>query len=375
MIPKEARPKKKHKNKTKAQPLSFSSLPDELVENILARISKWKYPNLSLVSKRFLSILSSPELYKTRFRIGTTEPCLYFCLEDSPNISPPKWFTLRMKSANETLTQGYVTHRDYSLVPVPSIVGSDIYLIGGPSNGPPSSLVRILDCRSHTWRDGPSMSVARAGASAYFIHGKIYVMERCRNNDDNWMEELDVETQTWSPLLSHGATEFRRDWFMIKVFRGKLYAIGNKNYAYDRNEGTWEVVENHNMRFQHIPAAWCEIKNVMYSYTSDGSLRYSYNRRKWIKVEGWGFQLLRSRRRYKLSGECVLGMRNYGGKLLVMWSPGFEENNGKSESRIWCAKIALEGSRNGVWGSVEWVNEVITVTSSYKFLSCVVSWI
>ncbi|CAF2069191.1 unnamed protein product [Brassica napus] len=58
-----------------------------------------------------------------------------------------------------------------------------------------------------------------------------------------------------------------------------------------------------------------------------------------------------------------------------MWSPRFEENNGKSESRIWCAKIALEGSRNGVWGRVEWVNEVLTVTSSYKFLSCVVSWI
>ncbi|KAL0834021.1 hypothetical protein Bca101_085910 [Brassica carinata] len=89
MIPKEAKPKQKHKKKkmkTKAPPLSFSSLPDEITENILARLSKWSYHNLSLVSKRFLSSLSSPELYATRSRIVTTQPCLYFCFEDSPNI-------------------------------------------------------------------------------------------------------------------------------------------------------------------------------------------------------------------------------------------------------------------------------------------------
>ncbi|CAN7070454.1 unnamed protein product [Brassica oleracea var. botrytis] len=374
MIPKESRPKQKG-NKTKAQPLSFSSLPDELVENILARISNWNYPNLSLVSKRFLSILSSPELYSTRSRIKTIEPCLYFCLEDSPNISSPKWFSLRMND--------YDILGDYSLVPVPSnysptiVVGSEIYLIGGPSKGPPSSLVRILDCRSHTWRDGPSMSVPRAGASAYYIHGKIYVMERCRKDDDNWMEVLDIKTQTWSPLLSHGATEFRSGWFIIKLFRGKIYVIGSKNYVYDRNKDTWEVVKTHALIFKCILAAdWYVIKNVIYRYTSDGSLvRFSYNRRGWVRVEGWDLELLRTHRRYTFSGECVLSIRNHGGKLLVMWSPRFEENNGKSESRIWCAKIALEGSRNGVWGRVEWVNEVLTVTSSYKFLSCVVSWI
>ncbi|CAN6912450.1 unnamed protein product [Brassica oleracea] len=89
MIPKEAKPKQKHKKKkmkTKAPPLSFSSLPDEITENILARLSKWSYHNLSLVSKRFLSSLSSPELYARRSRIVTTQPCLYFCFEDSPNI-------------------------------------------------------------------------------------------------------------------------------------------------------------------------------------------------------------------------------------------------------------------------------------------------
>ncbi|CAH8322238.1 unnamed protein product [Eruca vesicaria subsp. sativa] len=377
-------------NQKKNQPLSFSSLPDEIIENILARISSSNYPNLSLVSKRFLSIISSPELYATRSHIKTTEPCLYFCLEDLPNISSPKWFSLRMKPANETPNNDDIIV-DYSLVPVPSshhtqhhvdysstvVVGSEIYLIGGPSNGPPSSLVRILECRSHTWRDGPTMSVARAGASAYFLHGKIYVMEKYRKDDDNWMEALDVKTQIWSPLLSHGATEFRSDWFLIRVFRGIIYAIADKTYAYDRNKGTWEVVDTYHMKLRYILLDCCVIENVIYRYQCDGFLLwYSYKKRKWIRVKGSDMELLRTHKTYMFSAECVLSMRSYGGKLLVMWSPKFVINNGVPERKIWCAIIALEWRRNKVWGKIEWVNEVLTVsTRSYKLLSCVVSWI
>ncbi|CAA7027507.1 unnamed protein product [Microthlaspi erraticum] len=93
------------------QPLSFLSLPQEIIENILARISKWDYPLLSLVSKRFLSLLSSPELYAMRSHIGTSEPCLYFCL-NLPDHPSPKWYTLWMEPLDETLED------DFTLVPV-----------------------------------------------------------------------------------------------------------------------------------------------------------------------------------------------------------------------------------------------------------------
>nr|VDD40636.1 unnamed protein product [Brassica oleracea] len=36
--------KKKKKNTVREPPSMFSSLPDEIVENILARVSRWKYP-------------------------------------------------------------------------------------------------------------------------------------------------------------------------------------------------------------------------------------------------------------------------------------------------------------------------------------------
>ena len=85
-----------------------------------------------------------------------------------------------MKPADETLAEDDEILEDYSLVPIPSChhlqhvpyfstvaVGSDIYLIGGPYKGPLSSRVRIFDCRSHTWRDGPNMLVAREAAYAF----------------------------------------------------------------------------------------------------------------------------------------------------------------------------------------------------------------
>ncbi|KAF3601816.1 hypothetical protein F2Q69_00034578, partial [Brassica cretica] len=449
MIPKEAKPNQKE-TKTKPQPLSFSSLPDDIIETILARLSKWNYPNLSLVSKRFLFLLSSPELYPTRSHIGTTEPCLYFCLEDLPNIPHHKWFTLWMKPADETLADEDEILEDYSLVPVPSChhlqhvpyfstvaVGSDIYLIGGPYKGPPSSRVRIFDCRSHTWRDGPNMLVAREEAYAFYIDGKIYVMENGRK-DSNWMEVLDIKNQNWSPLLSHGATEFRDDWCLINVFRGKIYVIAQEeNLAYDPKEGTWEVVGTHKC-YGHIDV-WCAIEDVMFCFTNSGYCRWydtksrewslvfksdrfgrhgawrggaiasspqfpmarrhthggrysplscflegasshdmlildklPFKTQDWREVKGSDMEVLH-KSEDGFAGRCLVQIVNHGGKLLVILVPRTEEYKAKRKRRIWCAKIAFEKRLEGeIWGKLEWVNEVLTVTKSYKFLSCLV---
>ncbi|CAH8390105.1 unnamed protein product [Eruca vesicaria subsp. sativa] len=389
MIPKEAKPNQQE-TKAEPQPLSLSSLPDEILENILARLSKWNYPNYSLVSKRFLFLLSSPEIYATRSRIGTTEPCLYFCVEDLPSIPHPKWFTLWMKPADETLENDDEILEDYSLVSVPSChylqqvpysstvaVGSDIYVIGGPYEGPPSSLVRIFDCRTHTWREGPNMLVAREEAYAFHIDGKIYVIEEDRK-DDKWMEVLDIETQTWSPLLGHGATEFRDEWFLVNVFRGQIYVIAaEENFAFDPKEGTWEVVGTHEC-YRHIDA-WCAIEDVMFCFTNSGyCMWYDTKSREWREVKGSDMEVLRDisedsvAREDSLAWGGVVGMVNHGGKLFVTWVP-IPKYKTTEERKIWCTKISLEKRHEGeIWGKMDWVNEVLTVTKSFNFLSCVV---
>ncbi|XP_009147694.1 F-box/kelch-repeat protein At5g39560-like [Brassica rapa] len=195
-----------------------------------------------------------------------------------------------MKPADETLAEDDEILEDYSLVPIPSChhlqhvpyfstvaVGSDIYLIGGPYKGPLSSRVRIFDCRSHTWRDGPNMLVAREAA--------------------------------------HGATEFRGNWFLANVFRGKIYVIAEEeNFAYDPKEGTWEVVGTHKC-YGHIDVWWYDTKS-----------------REWREVKGSDMEVLH-KSEDGLAGRCLVQIVNHGGKLLVIWVPGLRNTrqSGKGE--------------------------------------------
>ncbi|CAF1702425.1 unnamed protein product [Brassica napus] len=212
------------------------------------------------------------------------------------------------------------------------------------------------------------MLVAREEGYAFHIDGKIYVMEEDRK-DDNWMEVLDIKTQTWSRLLGHGATEFRDDWFLVNVFRGQIYVIAaTENFAYDPKEGTWEVVETHEC-YGHIDS-WCEIEDVMFCFTNSGHcMWYDTESGEWREVKGSDMEVLRDTSEHSLAWGCVVEIVNHGGKLLVIWVPRYKT---KQTRRIWCGKIALEKRHEGeIWGKMEWVNEVLTVTNSFNFLSCV----
>ncbi|KAF3571681.1 hypothetical protein F2Q69_00062589 [Brassica cretica] len=44
-------------------PSPITSLPEDVVVDILARVPVCDYPRVSLVSKRFRSLVSSPEIY------------------------------------------------------------------------------------------------------------------------------------------------------------------------------------------------------------------------------------------------------------------------------------------------------------------------
>ncbi|CAA7028159.1 unnamed protein product [Microthlaspi erraticum] len=350
--------------------LSFSSLPEEIAENCLARISKYNYPLLSLVSKSFHSLLSSPKLFTTRSHIGTTETCLYICI-NMPNNSSPQWFTLWMKH-EETLTNKDDTLKDFSLIPLhflpPSpfvpphdstvVFGSEIYVIGGLTA--PSSSVRILDCRSHTWRDAPSMTVARQNARAVLLENEIYVMGGCETNrSDNTFEVFDIKTQTWSvlpsPILDHN--ELQRH-IAVNAVQGKIFVVVEKTeYTYEPKSGTWEVVGEESCQIHVI----CVIENVMYGYPYMGDLMwYDYEGRKWKKIKG-----LEKLREYLKSGWSMPKIVNYGGKIVVMWWRMTE---------IWCVQIALEKHVGGeIGGKIEWLNAVIKVPGLHCCLNCVAS--
>ncbi|CAH8255319.1 unnamed protein product [Arabidopsis lyrata] len=129
-------------------PTTFSSLPYDLVLYCLARVSTLCRPTLSLVSKHFRSLMASPELEATGFRMGRslmaspeleatrtrmgiTETYLCVCLDLNKHYSSSHWFTLAPIPKQEKLQHNVsfpMLYPEYSTV---ISIGSEIYIIGG----------------------------------------------------------------------------------------------------------------------------------------------------------------------------------------------------------------------------------------------------
>ncbi|CAN6864466.1 unnamed protein product [Brassica oleracea] len=86
-------PHNKKMKQTEHTSISILSLPDDLLINCLARVSRLYHHFLSRVSKRFRSIIASPELYATRSRLNRTEKCIYLYLR-FPFDPKTYWLTL-----------------------------------------------------------------------------------------------------------------------------------------------------------------------------------------------------------------------------------------------------------------------------------------
>ncbi|KAG2329480.1 hypothetical protein Bca52824_000660 [Brassica carinata] len=177
--------KSKHTNTTHPPPPlpSLSSLPDEIVLSCLALVPRIYHLNLSCVSKNLRAlVLSLPELKGLRSVVPNKTNSLYLCFREAENSSF-HWLTLRPNDETPTTTKDYRLFPNQTPFPSPPsygsstvTVGSKIFFIGGSSE--PSSDLWILDTRSGTMTQGPSMSVPRIGrdAAVGVFDGKIFVI-------------------------------------------------------------------------------------------------------------------------------------------------------------------------------------------------------
>ncbi|KAG7612597.1 F-box domain [Arabidopsis suecica] len=361
----------------------MSSLPDDLLLSIFARISRLYYPTLSLVSKSFRSLLASPDLYKARSLLGHTESCLYVCFhfDSGPNTH---WFTLCRKpdgtltndTSKKKKSNGYVL----ATVPIPHsppanfsslvAVGSDIYNIGGSIYlGPSSSSVSILDCQSHMWREAPSLRVELMSHSASVLDRKIYVAGSYKdgngdsNSCKNLFEVFDTKTQVWHPEPIPCSKT--KGFFYSKraCIDGKFHVETTHGVVYAYKEGRWDkaIPTMFGMRASY---SFCEINNVLF-YIHRGVFRwYDTKLRMWRILKGLlGLP--------SLPENMFVRLADYGGKMAVLW----EEDRpscgagGRDEMMIWCAVIALKRHLNfSFWGKVEWFDHVLTVPKQHVFV-------
>ncbi|WZZ23810.1 hypothetical protein YC2023_007211 [Brassica napus] len=137
-----------NKEKKTKKPPSFSSIPDDVIVNILARISKSHYGSLCLVSKSFYSLLSSPDNYAARSLIGKTDARLYVCLwlpNPSSSSHHHSWFTLGYRQGQLSLVPVRVLSSSYSpdrLNSTTVAVHSEIYQMEGSNDDKRTRAVR-----------------------------------------------------------------------------------------------------------------------------------------------------------------------------------------------------------------------------------------
>ncbi|XP_010446508.1 PREDICTED: F-box/kelch-repeat protein At4g39570-like [Camelina sativa] len=373
---------KKKKLSHSPPPTPIPSLPDDMLLSIFARVSRVYYPILSLVSKSFRSLIASPELYETRSLLGRTESCLYLCLQERNPDSNPLWFTHCLKP-DRTLTKGTrktkktKKSRGNILIPIPvpnpplahwsghASVGSDIYFFGGyiENENVPSSRVLVLDCRSHTLREAPSMKREMLHTFATVIDGKIYVAGGNQDEDTDSLypiEIFDSKTQIWDhmPIPYWG-----QNWGGLSIsacVEGKFCMVfGRMAMAYDLEECRLDFVDCQMAR------SWCwscncTIDNVLFRY--GGAIRwYDTKQSLWKNVKGLKGLLP------KFGKNVYVKLVDYGGKMAAFWASLVSPRKGKYKT-IWCAVIALERPNSEeIWGKVEWYEAVLTVPVSYEF--------
>ncbi|XP_010468071.2 PREDICTED: F-box/kelch-repeat protein At4g23580-like [Camelina sativa] len=340
--------------------MTILMLPNDLVYNCLARVSRLHYLTLSLVSKRFRSLLASSELYQTRTLLNRTESCLYVCLRLCTGSQPLRWFTLCRVPSNSKKF----------LVPISSpsspsalwsnavMVGPNIYTIGGLVNKNASSSVTVMDCRSHTWREAAPMRVARVFQSSCVLDGKIYVTGGCENLDlTNWMEVFDTKAQTWEFLQIPNEEIFGGAEYNSIGYEGTVYVRSDdKDVTYKLHKGRWTTADLAINSGWARSSSYCVIEKVFYRSGGKTIEWYDSKERSWKILKGL-------EKLHTLTRFAHLNLVNYGGKMVVVWEKYVVDKNHK-ETMIWCAEIAIEKrQKREIWGMLEWVDIVLSIES------------
>ncbi|KAL0885671.1 hypothetical protein Bca101_009654 [Brassica carinata] len=339
-------------------PSSFSSLPIDIVLEILARAPKLSYATLSCVSKNFRRLLRSPEIHKIRSLLRRDS--LFICLVSETDA---QWFTLRRAENNPT--ENHFVSIDVAFPcqteQEPSVVaiGPEIFFICGSFY--PSSTMWVLDSRTGTFRQGPSSRAARLYRSVGAVGSKLYVIGSYRD-DEVHVESFDVKTQTWelAPV-----PEEQGWWWSSTVtvsLNRKVCALSFSNNAkcYDTRDGSCESLGLPTKGKWLCRAGACVMNNVLYVYYARfGLMWYDSEMRLWRVVNGLSH----------LNKVRSVAMAEYYGKLAFLWEDDEVRISGEMKE-VWCRMIALERSEGEVHGIAEAAQLLGSVPHAYRLQHC-----
>ncbi|XP_018481796.2 F-box/kelch-repeat protein At2g44700-like [Raphanus sativus] len=331
----------------------FSSLPEDITWQVLARVPKCKYPLLACASKNLALRVRSREIHKIRSLLD--KDSLYLCFMNKQDLAQDRrWFTLRSRRTpseeNQFVSINVVLPGHHNLRPSIVSHGPEIFFICKPLFITSPSSFLIFDSRSGVLRQGPSMHVNRTYKTVGVVGRKIYVVGGVRS-DENVAESFDLRTQTaWETAPIPGE---RMSWLTTAAVSldRKVCALmlgGDYAVCYDTKDGSCESFDLPEDRWWKAGA--CVMDNVLYVYYARfGLMWYDTELMLWRVVSGLD----------DLKKVRSVGMAEYYGKLALLW----KEHDGFSADKkeIWCRMIALGRCEEGVSGAAE----------SAKLLGCV----
>ncbi|CAH8389449.1 unnamed protein product [Eruca vesicaria subsp. sativa] len=329
-------------------------LPHDVMFDILARVSRFDYPTLSLVCKHFRSIVTSPEIFTRRSLLGCTEHCLYVVLanEDEPVCSKRLYILCPKANGEHRLVlirslpdmPTYISETAMGYV----AVGSRIYVFSRSNKH--DMITLSIDCGSHTVQLLPNAPVTMSPRMADVIKGRIYVI----GYDCGWergMVVFNTETQMWEPRMIKLDKEGNKciDGCAV-VMTDKMYMRNpSKTLVYDPKEIKWETDEMMNL---HKWRNACVVDDVLYYYNCEfynmggGLIAYDQTQRCWREVKG--LEALLPETTSSMWPHIV----SHGGKLALFYT---------KRNEIWCEEISLETRQGGeIWGKVEWRKRLVT---------------
>ncbi|CAH8384340.1 unnamed protein product [Eruca vesicaria subsp. sativa] len=364
-------PPRKYRTNPPPPPPSLSSLPDEIVVKCLALVPRSYHLSLSWVSKHLRALLRSPEL-------NLHKTSLHVCLEEGEDDDESfHWFTLSETSKT----------REYGLVSNPTLfpphkygsatvaLGSKIFFIGGSTE--PSTDLWILDTRSGTMTQGPSMSVPREqfDAAVGVIDGKIYVIGgegfHGVEEEESQVEVFDLKTETWEVA---GSEKMRNILRCSASVEGKLYMVDyEETNLYNPRECererlvhmVSEKLSEGGRKDMLNDTAYivCVVEDILFAFFRlNGILWFDTKLSVWRRLVGRDGKQLPS---FFLHDTA---MAENNGRLVVLWDE-IEVDNTISKN-VESMLVSLDRSGDKICGTIDWSGIVATVPYSFRFLHC-----
>ncbi|XP_010431567.1 PREDICTED: F-box/kelch-repeat protein At2g22030-like [Camelina sativa] len=346
----------------------FSSFPDDIVLNCLARVPRRYYPTISGVSRHFRSLVRSPELADIRSLVSRDNVIFYVCfMEYYTSLEKCHWFTLNPndKETGGILNSVEVLSKEMLYSTSSVSIGYKIYFVGGSSLNPSSGLW-IFDSWSGQLCEGPRMKVARSRPGVAVIDEKIYVMGGCYIDEIQVEEVFDPKTQTWDtgpykmrPYRGINVAE-------VVALEGKVYCMmsftSGNHIIYDPKDCSCETFKTVTNEAIWRRGALCVINSVIYYYNINRGIMWFDSKDKvWREVKG--FDTLDKK-------DVMVGMADCNGKLGFLWGGPGAGSMADGIRGLWFAMIALDRSGVEIHATVERSHLVGSVPNSYGFWSC-----